>query len=246
MKGYGYTPYFVEGSEPEAMHQMMAETLDTVIAEIKRIQEERPGATADAARPRWPMIVLRSPKGWTGPKEVDGVPIEGTWRSHQVPLADFGEEARARQAARRMDEELQAGGALRRERHADSRVARAGAARATAGWGPIRTPTAACCSRSCGCRTSGTTPWMCPGRARSHAEPTRVLGYFLRDVMKMNLDRRNFRVFGPDETASNRLDAIYEVTDKVWEGRIEPVDEHLSRERARDGDPQRAHLRGLA
>ena len=126
MKGYGYKPYFVEGSEPEAMHQQMAETLDTVIAEIKQIQDEA-RSNGNTARPRWPMIVLRSPKGWTGPKEADGVPIEGTWRSHQVPMADFAQEARARQAAGRMDEELQAGGALRRERHADSGIARAAA-----------------------------------------------------------------------------------------------------------------------
>ena len=227
MRGYGYKPYFVEGSEPEAMHQMMAQTLDAVIAEIKQIQDEARNH-GDTSRPRWPMIVLRSPKGWTGPKEVDGVPIEGTWRSHQVPLADFADEPGASQAAGTVDEELQAGGALRQERHADPGAARAGAEGRPPHGGQPACQRRRSCSKICDMPDFRDYAVEVPSPGAVEAEATRVLGYFLRDVMKMNLDRRNFRVFGPDETASNRLDAIFEVTDKIWMAEIEPVDEHLS------------------
>jgi xylulose-5-phosphate/fructose-6-phosphate phosphoketolase len=226
MKGYGYTPYFVEGSEPEAMHQRMAETLDTVIGEIKRIQDDA-RSNGNTARPQWPMIVLRSPKGWTGPKEVDGVPIEGTWRSHQVPIADFTKKPEHVKLLEewmrsyRPEELFDENGTLIPElRELPPKGDRRMGANPHANGGlllkELRMPDF----------RDYAVPVPQPGAV--HAEPTRVLGHFLRDIMKRNLDRRNFRVFGPDETASNRLDALYEVTDKMWEGRIEPVDEHLS------------------
>ncbi|MBN1363087.1 MAG: phosphoketolase family protein [Sedimentisphaerales bacterium] len=226
MKGYGYKPYFVEGSEPQAMHQSMAETLDNVIAEIKCIQEEtrRKGTTT---RPQWPMIVLRSPKGWTGPKEVDGKQTEGCWRSHQVPLAQmadkpahvtllekwmksykpetlFDESGRltpelaeiAPKGDRRMGANPHANGGLLLKQ--------------------LRMPDF----------REYAVDVPSPGAVRGEA--TRVLGQFLRDVMKLNLDRRNFRVFGPDETASNRLDALFEVTERTWMASTEPCDEHLA------------------
>jgi xylulose-5-phosphate/fructose-6-phosphate phosphoketolase len=226
MRSYGYRPYFVEGSEPETMHQMMARTLDTVIQEIKSIQEDarNHGRTA---RPRWPMIVLRSPKGWTGPKEVDGVPVEGTWRSHQVPLTDFAKKpAHVRlledwMKSYRPQELFDENGTLIPELRALAPEGnRRMGANPHANGGllleELRLPDF----------RSYAVDVPQPGAVR--AEATRVLGGFLRDIMKRNADRRNFRVFGPDETASNRLDALYEVTDKMWEARTEPVDEHLS------------------
>jgi xylulose-5-phosphate/fructose-6-phosphate phosphoketolase len=226
MQSYGYTPYFVEGSEPEAMHQQMAETLDTVIGEIKRIQENA-RSNGSTVRPRWPMIVLRSPKGWTGPKEADGVPIEGTWRAHQVPLADFGkkpEHVRLLEEwmkSYRPDELFDENGTLLPElRDLPPKGNRRMGANPHANGGLLLKELQMPDFRE----YSVDVPQ--PGAVA--AEPTRVLGHFLRDVMKMNLERRNFRVFGPDETASNRLDAIYEVAGKMWEARTEPVDEHLS------------------
>ncbi|MCL5278816.1 MAG: phosphoketolase family protein [Planctomycetes bacterium] len=226
MKGYGYAPYFVEGSEPQAMHQQMARTLDAVIGDIKRIQEDARN-NGSMARPRWPMIVLRSPKGWTGPKEADGVPIEGTWRSHQVPLADFAKKPEHVQLLEewmksyRPEELFDENGALIPElRDLPPKGDRRMGANPHANGGLLLKELRMPDFRGYGVDV--------PQPGTVHAEPTRVLGYFLRDVMKMNLERRNFRVFGPDETASNRLDAIYEVSDKMWEAGIEPVDEHLS------------------
>ncbi len=142
--GYGYTPYFVEGREPDVMHQLMAATLDTVIAEIRAIQHKArlQGVTE---RPHWPMIILRTPKGWTGPHVVDGKPVEDTWRAHQVPLAELATQARAPAPARRMDEKLPAGGTVRPRRQADSGAGGACAKRRPAEWAQIPTPTAACC-----------------------------------------------------------------------------------------------------
>jgi xylulose-5-phosphate/fructose-6-phosphate phosphoketolase len=248
LEGYGYMPYLVEGSDPDTVHQAMAATLDTVFDEIASIQgaareggQEQPareGEQEQPRRPRWPMIVLRTPKGWTGPKQLDGVPVEGTWRAHQVPLpavrADAGQLAALEEwmrgyhpeelfdesgtprpevvdwlptGDRRMGATPYAnGGLLTRELELpdfrDYAVKVGGDAKA--GGGVIDAP--------------GT----------GSAEATRVLGGFLRDVMAANAAYRNFRLFGPDETESNRLGAVYEVTDKVWEARVEPVDEHLA------------------
>jgi xylulose-5-phosphate/fructose-6-phosphate phosphoketolase len=226
MHSYGYHPYFVEGSEPESMHQRMAATLNTVIGEIKGIQEDARNHHR-TTRPRWPMIVLRSPKGWTGPKEVDGAPVEGTWRAHQVPLADF---ARKRDHVRLLEEWMKS---YRPEELFDENGTLIPELRALAPQG----------NRRMGANPHANGGLLLkelrlpdfrkyavevPQPGTVDAEATRVLGGFLRDVMKMNADRRNFRVFGPDETASNRLDALYDATDKMWEAQFEPLDEHLS------------------
>ena len=166
LRGYGYTPYFVEGHEPEAMHQLMAATLDKVVAEIRRIQSDarERGVTE---RPRWPMIVLKTPKGWTGPKEVDGLPVEGTYRAHQVPLSEPTEHPEHLKILEAWMRELPARGALRRRRPAHPRAAASSPRRASAGWAPTRAPTAASCSAICGCPTSATTRSRCPSRATS-------------------------------------------------------------------------------
>ena len=227
LRGYGYTPHFVEGHEPEAMHRLMAATLDRVVADISRIQSDarERGVTE---RPRWPMIVLKTPKGWTGPKDVDGLPVEGTYRAHQVPLSEPTEHPEHLEDPRGLDAQLPARGALRRRRPAHPRAAGTGPRRASAGWAPTRTPTAASCSATCGCRISATTRSTCRRPGSVMNEDARTLGKFLRDVIKLNADSRNFRIFGPDETASNRLDAVFEATDKQWVGEIIPTDDHLA------------------
>ena len=165
MRGYGYTPYFVEGHEPEAMHQLMAATLDQVVAEIQRIQTDarERGVTE---RPRWPMIVLKTPKGWTGPKEVDGLPVEGTYRAHQVPLSEPTEHPEhlkmleAWMRSYRPEELFDETGRLIPELR---ELAPKGERRM--GANPV--PTAASCSATCGCPTSATTRSTCPSRATS-------------------------------------------------------------------------------
>src|SRR4029079_4494580 len=224
--GYGHEPYFVSGHEPEAMHQQMVSTLDTVLDEIARIQADARtrGATQ---RPRWPMIVLSSPKGWTGPKEVDGKPTEGSWRSHQVPFSELasnpghvallGKWLESYRPRELFDES----GALRPEIAA---LAPRGDRRRTAnphanGGGLLRD------LRLCDFRDYAVdVPF--PGAAQ--AEATRVQGAFLRDVLKLNSAARNFRIFSPDETASNRWNAIFEVTDRTSTAEIIPEDDHVS------------------
>ena len=226
LTGYGYKPYFVEGDEPEVMHQLMAATLDTVLDEINEIQTNarEQGLTE---RPRWPMIVLRTPKGWTGPKFVDGKPVEGTWRAHQVPLSqprDNPEHLRLLEEWLRSykpEELFDQKGKLRPELAdlAPKRERRMGAnPHANGGLllEELRLPDYR--EYAVAVSTPGTV----------EAEATRVLGRFLRDVMRLNLDRRNFRVVGPDETSSNRLDALFEVTDRVWIAKTLPTDEHES------------------
>jgi xylulose-5-phosphate/fructose-6-phosphate phosphoketolase len=226
LRGYGWTPYFVEGHEPEAMHRAMAGTLDTVVARIKEIQY---GARAmgHKERPRWPMIVLNSPKGWTGPKVIDGLQIEGTFRSHQVPLSD----PRAHPEHLKLLEEW-----LRSYRPAelfdDS--------------GRLKPELAELAPK--GERRMGSNPHANGGMllqdlrmpdfrdyAAAVASPgvpgigdTRVLGPFLRDVMKLNLEAANFRLFGPDETLSNGLDAVFETTDRQWNAETRSNDEFLA------------------
>ncbi|MBV6434105.1 MAG: Xylulose-5-phosphate phosphoketolase [Bryobacteraceae bacterium] len=228
LSGYGYQPYYVAGDEPAAVHQQLAATLESVIGEIRAIQANARtgGATA---RPRWPMIVLQTPKGWTGPREVDGKPVEGTFRSHQVPLADvIHHPDRLAMLEKWMKN-------YRPEELFDS------AGRLMPGLAALA-PT--------GARRMGANPHTngglllkdlilpdfrnyavdVPRPGATEAEATRQLGYFLRDVMKRNMASRNFRVFGPDETASNRLDALFEVTSRALEARIEPTDEHIGRD----------------
>jgi xylulose-5-phosphate/fructose-6-phosphate phosphoketolase len=228
LEGYGYRPYLVAGDEPTMVHQSMAATLDTVFDDIAAIQRR---ARVDGVpdRPQWPMIVLRTPKGWTGPAKVGGVPVEGTWRSHQVPLAavrsDPEQLAMLEQWLRgyRPEELFDSAGSPRPE---------------VVGWLPT------------GTRRLGASPHAngglltrdlelpdfrdyavkVAGPGGTVAEATRVLGSFLRDVMAANAAYRNFRVFGPDETESNRLGALYEATGKAWQARVEPVDVNLARD----------------
>ncbi len=234
--GYGWKPYFAEGHEPEAMHQLMAGTLDTIVKEIRSIQDaarkndaaRRKDANAGASTmPVWPMIVLRSPKGWTGPKMVDGKQIEGTWRAHQVPVADLQTKPAHIKILEdwmksyRPEELFDKNGRLIPELaelapKGDRRMG----ANPHANGGILLRDLVMPDFRDYAVKV--------PKPGTENAEATRVLGVFLRDVMKCNADSKNFRVFGPDETASNRLEALYEVTDKEWMEPILPVDEHLS------------------
>ncbi len=226
LRGCGWVPYFVEGHEPALMHQEMAASLDRAIEEIRRIQSNA-RAHNDAARPRWPMIVLRSPKGWTGPKIVDGLQIEGTFRAHQVPLlVDAAHPAHLAQLESWMK-------SYRPEELFDER-------------GRLRPELAALAPR--GERRMGSNPHANGGillrdlrmpEFRDYAgvvpEPgapgigdTRVLGPFLRDVIKLNQERRNFRLFGPDETLSNGLEAVFQVTSRQWDAAAVVNDEFLA------------------
>ncbi|HEV8232141.1 MAG TPA: phosphoketolase family protein [Thermoanaerobaculia bacterium] len=226
LRGYGHEPIFVEGNEPHDVHQKLAASLDGAIEEIRRIQEDarRKGVRA---RPRWPVIVLRTPKGWTGPKEVDGQPMEGTFRSHQVPLADIGKkpehlaQLRAWLESYRAEELFDETGRFRAELAAlapegERRMGANPHANGGVFLRDLRLP------------DFRKYAVAVPAPGATDAEATRVMGTFLRDVIAKNSDRRNFRLFGPDETASNRLDPVFEVTDRVFTAEILPTDDHLS------------------
>jgi xylulose-5-phosphate/fructose-6-phosphate phosphoketolase len=227
MVGYGYKPYWVEGSDPETMHQLMAATMDTAIGEIKAIQEEaRTNGCSD--RPQWPMIVLKSPKGWTGPKEVDGKKTEGSWRSHQVPLAEMASKPGHVQLLEdwmksyKPEELFDEKGKLIAELaelapKGDRRMGANPHANGGLLLRDLKMPEFA----------DYAVDVQKPGTVM--AEATRVTGRFLRDVMKLNQENQNFRIVGPDETASNRLDPVFEVTGREWMGSVLPEDdEHLS------------------
>ncbi|GMU45550.1 MAG: putative phosphoketolase [Porticoccaceae bacterium] len=229
LSGYGYRPYFVEGSEPEAMHQQLAATLDLVLEEIAAIQRAARGQGV-TERPRWPLIVLVTPKGWTGPARVDGRRVEGHWRSHQVPFTDVRDNPahlellRQWLASYRPEELFDAEGALRADLQALAPVgARRLGANPHANGGlllkSLRLPDF----------RAYAFPVERPGTQL--AESTRAMGALLRDVMARNADQRNFRVVGPDETASNRLGALFEVTGRAWLGESEAeadADDHLA------------------
>jgi xylulose-5-phosphate/fructose-6-phosphate phosphoketolase len=218
-EGYGHRPILVTGDDPEQVHRDFAAALDDALDDIA-------GSKRSATRPKWPMIVLRTPKGWTGPAEVDGLPVEGTWRSHQVPLADVrGNEEHLRlledwMRSYRPEELFDAAGRLVPEL--------------------VALPPAGDRRMSASPHTTGeiTRDLVLPDfreyavevkePARGSSEATRVLGGFLRDVIVRNPE--TFRIFGPDETASNRLSAVFEVTNKVWEAERLPTDEHLAPE----------------
>ncbi|MFC3580895.1 phosphoketolase family protein [Sphingomonas hylomeconis] len=226
LRGYGHEPYFVEGDDPAIVHRVMAETLEMVLQDIKTIQAAARTAAGAPVRPRWPMIVLKTPKGWTGPKTVDGVPVEGTWRAHQVPLADFSKPEHVAQLeawlqSYRPAELFDEGGKIR---DALSALAPTGHRRMSsnphANGGMLLEPLSLPDFRDFAVAVAT------PGGVE--AEATRALGHYLREVMRLNLDRQNFRLFGPDETASNRLDAVYDVAGKAWMAEIEPVDQDLS------------------
>jgi xylulose-5-phosphate/fructose-6-phosphate phosphoketolase len=224
--GYGYKPYFVEGHEPETMHQLMAKTMQTVVEEIQAIQKAaRSGNSTEL--PAWPMIVMRTPKGWTGPKVVDGKPVEDTWRAHQVPLADFAKHPdHVKMLAEWMSsykpEELfdQTGKLVPEIAELAPTGTRRMGANLHANGGLLLRDLNMPDFRDYAVNVTK------PGT--ESVESTRILGQMLRDVMRLNADTKNFRVFGPDETASNRLDALFETTDKTF---MEPqikTDEHLS------------------
>jgi len=224
--GYGYQPYYVEGREPEAMHQLMAATLDRVIEEIHSIQHKA-RLQGNSERPVWPMIVLRSPKGWTGPKVVDGKPVEDTWRAHQVPLSELASKP---EHLRMLEEWMKTYRAEELFDHNGKMIPelaelapkgdRRMGANPHANGGLLRKDLIVPDFRSYAVQV------VKPGTA--YSEGTRELGKLLRDVMKMNAETKNFRVFGPDETASNRLDAIYEESGKVLMEPLLPTDENLS------------------
>ena len=224
--GYGYRPYFVEGDQPEPMHQMMASTLDKVMDEIRSIQSQA-RTNGFKQRPVWPMIVFSSPKGWTGPKTVDGLPTEGTWRSHQVPLSDIGnkpehlKQLEAWMKSYKPQELFDSEGKLRAELAA---LAPKGNRRM--GANPHANGGVLLCDLRMPDFRDYAVKVPTPGTVQ--AEATRVLGALLRDVMKLNSDRANFRVFGPDETSSNRLDHLFEVTDREFVGELRKTDEHVS------------------
>ena len=231
--GNGYKPYFVEGSDPEKMHQLMAQTLDTVIAEIKAIQGDA-RTNGVTKRPQWPMIILRSPKGWTGPEKVDGKKTEDYWRSHQVPFAEMAEKPEHVKLLEKWMKNY-------------------GAEDLFDGKGKLKPELADLAPK--GDRRMGANPHANGGlllkdlkmpNFRDYAvdvpkpgtvvgEATRVMGRFLRDVMKLNMAERNFRVFGPDETASNRLSALFEVTNRAWLADRLTADEDKDAHLALDG-----------
>ncbi|MGH2884832.1 MAG: phosphoketolase family protein, partial [Solirubrobacteraceae bacterium] len=226
LEGYGYTPRFVEGSDPEEMHALMAATLDDVLDEIAAIQR-RAREDHDLTRPRWPMIVMKTPKGWTGPKVVDGLPVEGTWRAYQVPLAEVRTNP---QHLGQLKEWMRS---YRPEELFDDAGAVIPEITALAPEGDLR--------MSANPHTNGGLLTRAlelpdfrnyavdvPAPAATTSEATRVLGGWLRDVFIANPDR--FRLMGPDETASNRLSAVFEATDRVWEAELLATDDHLSRD----------------
>jgi xylulose-5-phosphate/fructose-6-phosphate phosphoketolase len=224
LEGYGYAPRFVEGDDPQAMHQLMASTLDEVTSEIAEIQR-RAREEGLCERPRWPMIVLRSPKGWTGPKIVDGLPAEGSFRSHQVPLTDLaGNPEHLAQLEQWMrsycpEELFDEDGALRADLAALAPEGeRRMGANPHANGGRLLRELELPDFRDYAVEV--------PAPTATVSEPTRVLGNFLRDVIHMNPE--SFRLMGPDETASNRLSAVFEVTDRVWEAERLPTDDHLA------------------
>lgn len=225
MEGYGYQPYFVEGDDPAYMHEAMAATLDRILDEVHEIQAQaRSGA---AVRPRWPMIVMRTPKGWTGPREVDGTPVENTWRAHQVPLAGLADhpahlqQLEAWMKSYRPEELFDENGSVRPELAA---LAPKGSRRM--GANPHANGGVLLRDLNLPDFRDYKVDVQAPGGV--NAEATRVMGAFLRDVFKANHSTRNFRLFGPDETASNRLGATYEVTAKTWLAEVLPTDEHLA------------------
>ena len=228
LRGYGYVPYFVAGDDPATMHRALAAALDTALEEIRRIQQAA-RAEKNSERPRWPVIVFQTLKGWTGPKFVDGKPVEGTWRAHQVPISGFNEKpGHIKQLEDWMrsyrPEELFDEGGKFRQVYAE--LAPTGQRRMGfnphANGGELLQPLTMPHFRE------HAVDVRAPGSVE--VEATRILGNLLRDIMKFNLDSRNFRLFGPDETASNRLDAVYEISGKEWMAELRENDTDLSRD----------------
>ena len=224
--GYGYNPYFVEGSDPSEVHQLMAATLDAIVEEIGEIQTEA-RTHGFKQRPRWPMIILRTPKGWTGPKIVDGLPVEGTWRAHQVPLSELATKPGHLKILERWmksykPEELfdRKGTLLPELAELAPKGERRMGANPHANGGlllhDLKMPDFRDYALSV------------PQPGAVVAESTRIMGAFIRDVMKLNWESRNFRVVGPDETASNRLTHLFDITERVSTAEIFKTDDHVS------------------
>jgi len=225
-RGYGYEPRWVEGSDPIPLHDQMAEALDAAVERILSIQE-RARRDSHTDRPLWPLLILSTPKGWTGPKVVDGVPVEDTWRAHQVPVADPAHKPEHLtileewMRSYRPEALFDPSGKLKGELAAFApKGTRRMGMNPHANGGLLLKPLVLPPFRNFAVKVTS------PGSSESEA--TRVLGRYLADVMKLNLDGSNFRVFGPDETASNRLDAVLGVTGKTWEAATRPTDEHLA------------------
>lgn len=228
-RGYGYEPFFVEGHEPHAMHRQMAETLDRVFDRIRHIQRDAREGGVEQDCPRWPMIVLRSPKGWTGPKEVDGKKVEGFWRSHQVPVSNCRKDENHRKILEdwmrsynpedlfdldgRLRQELRALAPQGEKRMSASPHANGGLLRKDLIVPDIRDHAVAVAVEK---------------RGALMVQTTEILGRYLRDVFRLNADNRNFRIFGPDETESNRLGAVFEATNRTWMQDIESYDVQLA------------------
>jgi xylulose-5-phosphate/fructose-6-phosphate phosphoketolase len=226
LEGYGYRPYFVEGSDPDEVHQLMASTLDEVIDRIRAIQNDA-RTTGFSGRPRWPAIVLKTPKGWTGPKEVDGKPAEGSYRSHQVP---FAEVRTNRDHLKLLEQWLRS---YRPEELFDSEGRLIEELRELPPKGTLRmsaNPVTNGGEVLSGLNLPSFADYAVEVShpATSYSEACRVLGSFLRDVVSRN--PTNFRIFGPDETASNRLGAVFDVTNRAWEADIYPTDDNLAPE----------------
>jgi len=224
-RGYGYEPFFVEGSDPAVLHQTMAGVMDQCVARIRDIwKTSRAGAAV--TRPTWPMIVMRTPKGWTCPHEIDGVVVEGSWRSHQVPMGDMQREDHVKvlegwMKSYRPEELFDAAGTFKKELAALAPTgARRMGANPHANGGLLKKDL----------KLPGWRDYAVAVKApgQTNAEATRVQGKFLRDVMKQNLESANFRVFSPDENASNRWADIFDVANRCWVEPIEPNDDHVS------------------
>jgi len=228
-RGLGYEPFFVEGHEPVDMHEQMAASLARVFDRVRIIQQDARKGLPQEGCPRWPMIVLRSPKGWTGPKEVDGKKVEGFWRAHQVPVANCRADADHRKILedwmRSYDPQdlFDVGGRLKPELQALAPMGeRRMGANPHANGGLLRKELVVPSIRDYAVPVTS--------RGGSMVQTTEILGHYLRDILKLNADNANFRIFGPDETESNRLGSVFEVTNRVWMEAIEPYDVQLSRD----------------
>jgi xylulose-5-phosphate/fructose-6-phosphate phosphoketolase len=225
-RGYGYNPYFVEGERPEEVHQLMAKTLDTIVGEIKDIQTKT-RTKGFHERPIWPMIVFRTPKGWTGPKAVDGLPTEGSFRSHQVPLSEMASKPKHLRMLEKWMKSYKpedlfdkngklVPGLAELAPRGEQRMSASPHANGGSLLRELKMPDF----------REYAVPVPKPGTVM--AEGTRIMGAFIRDVMKLNWEERNFRVFGPDETTSNRLNHLFDLTDRVSTAEILKTDDHVS------------------